>query len=258
MASSSYNDLGLYDEMSMYLESQTYDAENIEHVGYDYSSHDSSDSESDGDVNLQDNMNQIFKIFAIINREWVDRVAVNNSYVQFIRNEEEWNNEIDFDGQHSFERQPSESIIPNELVVGGIYKTKSEVQFSITAWSILNHVQYKKKKSDKDRLVVICVESEYYSWKLRASKSKRIGGAWKIATISCQHSCANASIQSDHHNCTSKFIARFIVPILRNQVDIKPREIIGRINAKFSVNVLYIKAWDSRRKAIKIVFGGWD
>ncbi|PKU80761.1 hypothetical protein MA16_Dca014599 [Dendrobium catenatum] len=41
-------------------------------------------------------------------------------------------------------------------------------------------------------------------------------------------------------------------------MDLKPREIIGQIEAKFNIKVSYMKAWDARRKAVKIVFGSWE
>ncbi|PKU84006.1 hypothetical protein MA16_Dca027079 [Dendrobium catenatum] len=40
-------------------------------------------------------------------------------------------------------------------------------------------------------------------------------------------------------------------------MDIKPREIIGRVESKFNIKVSYMKAWDARQKAIKAVFGCW-
>ncbi|PKU75767.1 hypothetical protein MA16_Dca019723 [Dendrobium catenatum] len=41
-------------------------------------------------------------------------------------------------------------------------------------------------------------------------------------------------------------------------MDIKPREIIGTLEAKFKVKVSYMKAWDACRKTIKAVFGSWE
>ncbi|PKU74604.1 Protein FAR1-RELATED SEQUENCE 8 [Dendrobium catenatum] len=41
-------------------------------------------------------------------------------------------------------------------------------------------------------------------------------------------------------------------------MDLKPREIIGQIKAKFNIKVSYMKAWDARRKALKTVFGSWE
>ncbi|KAL0927844.1 hypothetical protein M5K25_002059 [Dendrobium thyrsiflorum] len=40
--------------------------------------------------------------------------------------------------------------------------------------------------------------------------------------------------------------------------DCQPREIIGRMEAKFNIKVSYMKAWDARRKAVKTVFGSWE
>ncbi|KAL0907936.1 hypothetical protein M5K25_022393 [Dendrobium thyrsiflorum] len=49
-----------------------------------------------------------------------------------------------------------------------------------------------------------------------------------------------------------------IVPTIKQQMDLKPREIIVCIKAKFNIKVSYMKAWDARRKAIKAVFGSWE
>ncbi|KAI0530716.1 hypothetical protein KFK09_000264 [Dendrobium nobile] len=41
-------------------------------------------------------------------------------------------------------------------------------------------------------------------------------------------------------------------------MDLKPREIIGQIEAKFNIKVAYMKVWDAIRKALKIVFGSLE
>ncbi|KAI0510869.1 hypothetical protein KFK09_011479 [Dendrobium nobile] len=41
-------------------------------------------------------------------------------------------------------------------------------------------------------------------------------------------------------------------------MELKPKEIIGRMEAKFNIKISYMKAWDARRKAIKVVFGSWE
>ncbi|KAH0460569.1 hypothetical protein IEQ34_011232 [Dendrobium chrysotoxum] len=56
----------------------------------------------------------------------------------------------------------------------------------------------------------------------------------------------------------SKFIYSYITPILRHQFNIKPREIIARMESKFDIKVSYIKAWDARRKTIQAIFGSYE
>ncbi|PKA64901.1 hypothetical protein AXF42_Ash011503 [Apostasia shenzhenica] len=38
----------------------------------------------------------------------------------------------------------------------------------------------------------------------------------------------------------------------------RPTNIISWENAKYNIKISYMKAWDARRKAIKVIFGDWE
>ncbi|KAI0520548.1 hypothetical protein KFK09_008024 [Dendrobium nobile] len=49
-----------------------------------------------------------------------------------------------------------------------------------------------------------------------------------------------------------------IMPIIKQQLDMKPKEVIARIESKFEMKISYMKAWDARRKAIESIFGSYE
>ncbi|KAI0507343.1 hypothetical protein KFK09_013465 [Dendrobium nobile] len=49
-----------------------------------------------------------------------------------------------------------------------------------------------------------------------------------------------------------------IMPIIKQQLDMKPKEIIARMESKFEMKISYMKAWDARRKAIEAIFGSYE
>lgn len=126
----------------------------------------------------------------------------------------------------------------------------------------MNNVEYVKFTSNNIRLMVICAQHDHPSrpclWRFHASKSKRLSGVWKVSSCGPPHTCMHPITSIGHRNYTSKFICSYITAVLRRQMDMKPSEIIVRMESKFDIKVPYIKAWDARRKAIKSVFGSYE
>ncbi|KAL0922723.1 hypothetical protein M5K25_006733 [Dendrobium thyrsiflorum] len=56
----------------------------------------------------------------------------------------------------------------------------------------------------------------------------------------------------------SRITIRHIIPIIRQQLDKKPKEIIARMESKFEIKISYMKAWNAHRKAIEPTFGSYD
>ncbi|KAL0908762.1 hypothetical protein M5K25_023271 [Dendrobium thyrsiflorum] len=115
------------------------------------------------------------------------------------------------------------------------FTSNADMKFALQGWSI-NNVQYIVIASNTKKYTVACAKHD----------------------CQYQHSCATPILNSGHRQCNSQFISFYILPTIRKQMDLKPKEIIGCMEAKFNIKVPYIKAWDARRKAIKTVFGSWE
>ncbi|KAL0925473.1 hypothetical protein M5K25_003804 [Dendrobium thyrsiflorum] len=205
---------------------------------------------------------QIIQNHSVENVQNLEDMIANNEYVQNICTPEDWDASDGVDDPIHHHQEFFDAIIPDQLYEGMTFGSKEALQCALTGWSLKNNVQYKKSCSNKQRLTVICVQQEKQRrpclWRLHAARSKRLGGLWKISSISGRHTCTHPVMAGSHQNCTSKFICQYITAALRKELDLKPREIITRINAKFDVQVSYMKAWDARRKAIQSIFGSYE
>ncbi|KAL0913949.1 hypothetical protein M5K25_017444 [Dendrobium thyrsiflorum] len=215
---------------------------------------------NDENVNIngvKDNINEFIREYCVRTDNTEEQMTVNNEYAEFPKSTRQWNAEVPSESRSIHSLTNDEYVIPNELVEHMCFRRKSELKFAIQGWSIINNVQFVVVASNRQKFTIECIQHDNLTakchWRLHASLSKRLGGVWKIATIKGQHTCTNPILQAGHRQCNSQFISFFIIPTIRKQMDIKPREIIGRVEAKFNIKVSYMKAWDSRRKAIKSV-----
>ncbi|KAL0922969.1 hypothetical protein M5K25_007004 [Dendrobium thyrsiflorum] len=196
------------------------------------------------------------------NRNGLDGMNVNNDFVEPVRTTQQWDETKEFDAPCVNITTSIEANIPTELFEGQIFHTKEDLQSAINGWSIVQNVQYINSTSNKTRLSITCTQHDNHDhpchWRLHAARSKRLGGLWKISTCGPPHTCTHPIISSSHHNCTSKFICRHIIPIIRQQLDMKLKEIIARMESKFEIKISYMKAWDARRKAIEATFGSYE
>ncbi|KAL0920661.1 hypothetical protein M5K25_009812 [Dendrobium thyrsiflorum] len=191
-----------------------------------------------------------------------DPMVAQNIYVDTCRTTEEWDQEVEFEAVHEQVTVEEEFSIPTELIEGMCFSSKSDLKFALQGWSIQKNVQYIVIASTTKKYTVACAKHDCQVrpclWRVHSSQSKRLGGVWKISSNKYQHTCATPILESGHRQCNSHFISFYILPTIRKQMDLKPREIIGRMEAKFNIKVSYMKAWDARRKAIKTVFGSWE
>ncbi|KAL0914927.1 hypothetical protein M5K25_015319 [Dendrobium thyrsiflorum] len=199
---------------------------------------------NDENVNIngvKDNINEFIREYCVRTDNTEEQMTVNNEYAEFPKSTRQWNAEVPSESRSIHSLTNDEYVIPNELVEHMCFRRKSELKFAIQGWSIINNVQFVVVASNRQKFTIECIQHDNLTakchWRLHASLSKRLGGVWKIATIKGQHTCTNPILQAGHRQCNSQFISFFIIPTIRKQMDIKPREIIGRVEAKFNIKV---------------------
>ncbi|KAG6414216.1 hypothetical protein SASPL_126934 [Salvia splendens] len=95
------------------------------------------------------------------------------------------------------------------------------------------------------------------NWEVKATFKKR-DGSWSINSWVDRHCCMGDHDPSEHVNLTSSMIALCIRSQIENDVGFKPSVVRTYIQDNFHVKISYKKAWYSRRKAIELVYGGWE
>ncbi|KAI0501638.1 hypothetical protein KFK09_016583 [Dendrobium nobile] len=217
---------------------------------------------NDGDAGHNEEIRNIIQDYCSRSVGSTDTMVANNDYAKTCRTTQQWYQEVDIDDDYDAVIIEDEFSILNDLIEGMYFSRKTDMQFTLQGWANKNNVQYIVIASNTKKFTIVCAKHDcpVYSclWRLQAAQSKRLGDIWKISSIKNQHRCVSPIVDSGHRQCNSQFISFYILPIIRKQKDLKPREIIGRIESKFNIKVSYMKAWDARRKAIKVVFGSWE
>ncbi|XP_020249169.1 protein MAIN-LIKE 1-like [Asparagus officinalis] len=62
----------------------------------------------------------------------------------------------------------------------------------------------------------------------------------------------------NNKNASSSFIYRLILPHLREDLDLRPKDIRLLVHKATNLDVSYHKCWNARRKAMIKIFGDWD
>ncbi|KAI0524850.1 hypothetical protein KFK09_004239 [Dendrobium nobile] len=217
---------------------------------------------NDGDAVDNEEIRNIVQDYCTRSVGSTDTMVANNDYAETCRTTEEWDKEVDIDADYDAVIVEDEFSIPNDLIEGMCFTRKTDLQIALQGWAIKNNVQYIVIASNRTKFTIVCAKHDcpVYPclWRLHSAQSKRLGGVWKISSIKNQHRCVSPILDSGHRQCNSQFISFYILPTIRKKMDLKPREIIGRMESKFNIKVSYMKAWDARRKAIKVVFGSWE
>ncbi|KAI0498927.1 hypothetical protein KFK09_019825 [Dendrobium nobile] len=217
---------------------------------------------NDGDAVDNEEIRNIVQDYCTRSVSSTDTMVANNDYAETCRTTEEWDKEVDIDADYDAVIVEDEFSIPNDLIEGMCFTRKTDLQFALQGWAIKNNVQYIVIASNRTKFTIVCAKHDcpvyHCLWRLHSAQSKRLGGVWKISSIKNQHRCVSPILDSGHRQCNSQFISFYILPTIRKQMDLKPREIIGRMESKLNIKVSYMKAWDARRKAIKVVFGSWE
>ncbi|XP_027362589.1 uncharacterized protein LOC113870193 [Abrus precatorius] len=94
-------------------------------------------------------------------------------------------------------------------------------------------------------------------WLVRASLRKN-KYFWKIKKYNRPHSCTRARISQNHRKFGAETIAECIKPMIESDPSFKIKLVISEVQARYGYTRTYRKAWMTKQKAIKNVFGQWE
>ncbi|CAH9105745.1 unnamed protein product [Cuscuta europaea] len=145
---------------------------------------------------------------------------------------------------------------PTHIARHAVYKTKKALDFHLKVYAILNHFQYKTKKSTKKVLHVICVDVENCKWAVRGV---RLSGShmFQIRRFDSDHTCSTDFRQGRHRQATSDVIAELIKHRYADasRKPYAPIDIMVDMNRDYGVILPYKKAWNANKKAQKKLMG---
>ncbi|XP_042022993.1 uncharacterized protein LOC121770309 [Salvia splendens] len=138
---------------------------------------------------------------------------------------------------------------PRHIDVGTKFDSKLQLKTAITLWHVGTGWMYEVMDSHSRRWHAVCRDpfgpkrigrdlGQRYpcNWEVKATFKKR-DGSWSINSWVDRHCCMGDHDPSEHHSSLLQYI---------------------HISNKFHVKISYKKAWYARRKAIELVYGGWE
>ncbi|XP_042029772.1 uncharacterized protein LOC121776652 [Salvia splendens] len=159
---------------------------------------------------------------------------------------------------------------PRHIDVGTKFDSKLQLKTAITLWHVGTGRMCEVMDSHSRRWHAVCRDpfgpkrrgrdlGQRYpcNWEVKATFKKR-DGSWSINSWVDRHCCMGDHDPSEHVNLTSSMIALCIRSQIENDAEFKPSAVLTYIKDKFHVKISYKKAWYARRKAIELVYGGWE
>ncbi|XP_020272023.1 uncharacterized protein LOC109847190 [Asparagus officinalis] len=156
---------------------------------------------------------------------------------------------------------------------GDLYESKEKLIHAIRTYSIVKNVKFRPTKNNTTSYNVVCFyrkdddvedNSGHHDgnarcpWKLNSRSGVRVGGQFKITTYNGLHTCSNPRLEMNNKNASSSFIYLLILPHLREDLDLRPKDIRLLVHKVTNLDVSYHKCWNARRKAMIKIFGDWD
>lgn len=99
--------------------------------------------------------------------------------------------------------------VENDFEENEVLLSKAELKYRLALISLLKNRELVVKKSDKSRLIAICIDKSNCQWRLRASKIND-GDLWIIRKYLNIHTCSLELMHHDHRQAYSKVLAQLI------------------------------------------------
>ncbi|XP_042038682.1 uncharacterized protein LOC121784581 [Salvia splendens] len=155
---------------------------------------------------------------------------------------------------------------PTHIGLGTKFPTKLYLKTAIALWHLSAMRQYTVVESKSKRWHAMCKfpygakgheTSVACMWEILATTRKH-DGHWVIRTWKNGHTCMGHYNSRECANLSSSMVALCVRDQIENDVHYNPSAIMKDVNDKYHVEISYKKAWHAHKKAIELVFGGWE
>ncbi|XP_020266055.1 uncharacterized protein LOC109841501 [Asparagus officinalis] len=159
------------------------------------------------------------------------------------------------------------------FVKGDLYESKEKLIHALRSYAIAKNVKFRPTKNNTTSYNAVCfyrkdgddedIDGHHDGnakcpWKLNSRSGVRVGGQFKITAYNGLHTCSNPRLEMNNKNASSSFIYRLILPHLREDLDLRPKDIRLLVQKATNLDVSYHKCWNARTKAMIKIFGDWD
>ncbi|XP_075489376.1 uncharacterized protein LOC142528233 [Primulina tabacum] len=148
-----------------------------------------------------------------------------------------------------------------ELGVKMVFKSKSDLIASVKDFSVrVLRREYIVVQSSPTIWKVKCKnwsEGGDCGWGLRASFRKSLG-YFMITKYGDDHTFMSTQVGIDHHNLDVNMIASILLGIVRCDLAYEIKYVRESVKGKYGYDISYAKAWQSLKRAVKVIYGKWE
>ena len=150
--------------------------------------------------------------------------------------------------------QQEQNLVPSEqtLVIGQEFADVDTCRRAVKDMAIALHYELRVVKSDRSRFIAKC-SKEGCPWRVHIAKCPGVP-TFTVRTLHGEHTCEGVR---DHHHqqATVGWVARSVEARLRDNPQIKPKEILQDIREQHGVAVSYMQAWRGKERSMAAVNG---
>ncbi|KAL6838651.1 hypothetical protein ACP4OV_031365 [Aristida adscensionis] len=150
--------------------------------------------------------------------------------------------------------QSEQSLVPVEptLVIGQEFADVDTCRRAIKDMAIALHYELRVVKSDRSRFIAKC-SREGCPWRVHIAKCPGLP-TFTVRTLQGEHTCEGVR-DLHHQQATVGWVARSVEARLRDNPQIKPKEILQDIREQHGVAVSYMQAWRGKERSMAAVHG---
>uniref|UniRef100_K3Y1J3 MULE transposase domain-containing protein n=1 Tax=Setaria italica TaxID=4555 RepID=K3Y1J3_SETIT len=148
------------------------------------------------------------------------------------------------------------SVGESPVIKKGIkFNSLEELKFFLADYAVRLHKPFSVVHSDKNlRYNVMCKQGCHWRvWSRLISST----GHWRISNVVQLHTCRSSQPKREHVQCTTKYLGRRILGIIRKDSEISVPSLVESIFAFSGYRVKYSKAWRVKEHAVVLLWGDW-
>lgn len=147
------------------------------------------------------------------------------------------------------------SLEDHSLVIGREFPDVETCRRTLKDIAISLHFDLRIVKSDRSRFIAKC-SKEGCPWRVHVAKCAGVP-TFSVRTLQGEHTCKG--VESLHHNQASVgWVARSVEARIRNNPQVKPKEILQDIHDQHGVVVSYMQAWRGKERTMAALHGTFE
>lgn len=143
-----------------------------------------------------------------------------------------------------------------EMWIGRVFPDRQMFRNTLAKFAIYGNFTLKHLKTNMTKVTARCKDQDC-PWRIHASIVES-GPQFKVRTYNPNHRCSKPLMGMAHQQATSALIREFIMERVRQNVNLKPKEIMNDYQMEFGSIISYRKAYIAKEMALCIVRGSYE